>query len=57
MTPGRSLLENTSGRSMAPVAMTMVLARSCVSTMRGWPFDGSGCRWLRFSTSTARLPS
>ena len=34
MTPGRSLFENTSGRSMAPVAKTMARARSTVSDCR-----------------------
>ena len=44
MTPGRSLLEKTSGRSIAPVAMTMALTRSDVSTWRASPLRGSGLR-------------
>ena len=42
MTPGRSLLEKTSGRSIAPVAKTIAFARSEISVWRALPLRGVG---------------
>ena len=51
MTPGRSLLGKTSGRSSAPVASTTARARSVTALARASPLAGSGRRWPRRSTS------